>query len=176
MGKAQAVKRLAGEALGLGGRLKAAITGDPTKKVDLADLAGTFGFDLLFGGLAAAQTPGDIGDKLIAGGTQVIGGGLGGVGLTAAIGPQRLGKYRLLTDMAGSVAGDYAGVAVGDTLTRGKDLMTGGQGQTPWEKMSSQQQEEYGKMLRQQILTEYGIVPGTREQYAVDPTTGMGVN
>ena len=98
MGKAQAVKRLAGEALGLGGRLKAAITGDPTKKVDLADLAGTFGFDLLFGGLAAAQTPGDIGDKLIAGGTQAIGGGLGGVGLTAAIGPQRLGKYRLLTE------------------------------------------------------------------------------
>ena len=66
--------RKAGEALGLGGRLKAAITGDPTKKIDLADLAGTFGFDLLFGGLAAAQTPGDIGDKLIAGGAQAIGG------------------------------------------------------------------------------------------------------
>ena len=28
-------------------------------------------------------------------------------------------------------------------------------------------------MLRQQILTEY-IIPGTREQYAMDPT-GMGV-
>ena len=175
MAKAQ-VLRKAGEALGLGGRLKAAITGDAKKKIELMDLAGTFGFDILFGGLAAAQTPGDIGDKLIAGGAQAIGGGLGGVGLTAAIGPQRLGKMRLLSDMGGSVAGDFAGMAVGDNLMRAKDAMSGGQGQTPWEKMSAQQQEEYGKMLRQQILTEYGIVPGTREQYAMDPNTGMGVS
>ena len=176
MGKVKAAKRLAGEALGLGGRLKAAITGDPTKKVDLADLAGTSGFDLLFGGLAAAQTPGDAVDKLIAGGSQAIGGGLGGVALTAAVGPQRLGKYRFLTDMAGSVGGDMLGYAAGENLMRGKDMLGGGQGQTPWEKMSAQQQEEYGKMLRQQILTEYGIVPGTREQYAMDPTTGLGVS
>ena len=175
MAKTQ-ILRKAGEALGLGGRLKAAITGDPTKKIDLADLAGTFGFDLLFGGLAAAQTPGDIGDKLIAGGAQAIGGGLGGVALTAAVGPQRLGKYRFLTDMAGSVGGDFAGLAVGDQVMKGKDLMMGGKGQTPYERMSTQQQEEYAKMLRQQILTEYGIVPGTREQYAMDPSTGMGVS
>ena len=175
MAKTQ-ILRKAGEALGLGGRLKAAITGDPTKKIDLADLAGTFGFDLLFGGLAAAQTPGDIGDKLIAGGAQAIGGGLGGVALTAAVGPQRLGKYRFLTDMAGSVGGDFAGLAVGDQIMKGKDLMMGGKGQTPYERMSTQQQEEYAKMLRQQILTEYGIVPGTREQYAMDPSTGMGVS
>ena len=178
MAKAK-IARKAGEAiaqkLGIGGRLKAAISGDPTKNPELVDYLGTFGFDLLFGGLAAAQTPGDAVDKLIAGGSQAIGGGLGGVGLTAAIGPQRLGKFRLLSDMAGSVAGDFAGVAVGDTLTRGKDVLSGGKGQTPWEKMSETQQEEYGKMLRQQILTEYGIVPGTREQYAMDPTTGMGV-
>jgi hypothetical protein len=175
MAKTQ-ILRKAGEALGIGGRLKAAITGDPTKKIDLADLAGTFGFDLLFGGLAAAQTPGDIGDKLIAGGAQAIGGGLGGVALTAAVGPQRLGKYRFLTDMAGSVGGDFAGLAVGDQVMKGKDLMMGGKGQTPYERMSTQQQEEYAKMLRQQILTEYGIVPGTREQYAMDPSTGMGVS
>ena len=176
MAKVQIAKKMAGEALGLGGRLKAAITGDAKKKIELMDLAGTFGFDILFGAMSAAQTPGDIGDKLIAGGAQAIGGGLGGVGLTAAIGPQRLGKYRLLSDMAGSVGGDFAGMAVGDNLMRGKDMLSGGQGQTPWEKMSTQQQEEYGKMLRQQILTEYGIVPGTREQYAMDSTTGMGVS
>ena len=174
------IARKAGEAiaqkLGIGGRLKAAISGDATKNPELVDYLGTFGFDILFGGLAAAQTPGDIGDKLIAGGAQAIGGGLGGVGLTAAIGPQRLGKMRLLTDMAGSVGGDFAGMAVGDNLMRGKDVLSGGQGQTPWEKMSAKQQEEYGNVLRQQILTEYGIVPGTREQYAMDPSTGMGVS
>jgi len=176
MPKAKIVKHMAGEALGLGGRLKAAITGDAKKKIGFGDLAQTFGFDILFGAMSAAQTPGDIGDKLIAGGSQALGGGLGGVGLTAAIGPQRLGKYRFLTDMAGSVGGDMAGFAVGENLMRGKDMLSGGQGQTPWERMSAQQQEEYGKMLRQQILTEYGIVPGTREQYAMDPTTGMGVS
>ena len=40
----------------------------------------------MLGGLAAAQTPGDLGDKLIAGSTQALGGALGGVGLTAATG------------------------------------------------------------------------------------------
>ena len=176
MNKAKVVKDFAGEALGLGGRLKAAITGDPNKKVDLADLAGTFGFDILFGAMSAAQTPGDAVDKLIAGGSQAIGGGLGGVGLTAAIGPKRLGKYRFLSDMAGSVGGDMAGYAIGENLMRGKDALSGGKGQTPYEKMSTQQQEDYAKMLRQQILTEYGLVPGTREQYAMDPNTGMGVS
>ena len=125
MAKAK-IARKAGEAiaqkLGIGGRLQAAISGDPTKNPELVDYLGTFGFDILFGGLAAAQTPGDIGDKLIAGGSQAIGGGLGGVGLTAAIGPQRLGKYRFLTDMAGSVGGDMAGFAIGENLMRGKTL------------------------------------------------------
>jgi len=174
MAKAQ-ILRKAGEALGLGGRLKAAITGSASKNIDLADLAGTFGFDILFGGLAAAQTPGDLGDKLIAGTTQAIGGGLGGVGLTAAIGPQRLGKYRFLSDMAGSVGGDFAGMAVGDNAMRLKDAIGGGEGQTPYERMGAEQQQQLAEELRKQILTQYGLVPGTREQYAVDPSTGMGV-
>ena len=33
--------------------------------------------DIFFGGLATATTPGDLGDRLIAGGTQFLGGGLG---------------------------------------------------------------------------------------------------
>ena len=175
IGKVKALRK-AGDALGLGGRLKAAITGDPTRKIQLKDLAGTLGLDIAFGAMTAAQTPGDAMDKLIAGGSQAIGGGLGGIGLTAAIGPQRLGDWRLITDVIGSYGGDMAGMVVGDNLMRGKDSLAGGKGQTPWEKMSDKQQEEYGKMLRQQILTEYGILPGTREQYAMDPTTGMGVS
>jgi len=174
MAKVQLIRK-AGDALGLGGRLRAAITGDAAKKIDMLDLAQTFGFDILFGGLAAAQTPGDLGDKLIAGTTQAIGGGLGGVGLTAAIGPQRLGKARLVTDMLGSVGGDFAGMAVGDNAMRLKDAIGGGKGQTPYERMSQEQQEELASALREQILTQYGLIPGTREQYAVDPSTGMGV-
>jgi len=173
MAKAQ-ILRKAGNALGLGGRLKAAITGDPKKNIELLDLAGTFGFDILFGALSAAQTPGDAGDKLIAGASQAIGGGLGGVGLSALTG--NTGRYRFLTDMAGSVGGDMAGMAIGDQIMKGKDLVMGGKGQTPYEKMSEEQQREYANVLRQQILTEYGLVPGTREQYAMDPSTGMGVS
>ena len=157
-----------------GDRLKAALSG--SKKIDpkMSDYLMTFAPDVLFGGFAAAQTPGDIGDKLIAGTTQAIGGGLGGVGLTALTG--NTGKYRLLTDMAGSIGGDMAGMAVGDNLMRAKDSFSGGKGQTPYEKMSVDQQEQFAAALRNQILTEYGIIPGTREQYAMDPTTGLGVN
>ena len=172
MAKTQLIRK-AGDALGLGGRLRAAITGDAAKKIDALDLAQTFGLDILFGGLAAAQTPGDLGDKLIAGGTQAIGGGLGGVGLTALTG--NTGKYRLLTDTLGSVGGDFAGMAVGDNAMRLKDSLGGGKGQTPYERMGEEQQAELAKELRKQILTQYGLVPGTREQYAVDPSTGMGV-
>ena len=172
MAKTQLIRK-AGDALGLGGRLRAAITGDAAKKIDALDLAQTFGLDILFGGLAAAQTPGDLGDKLIAGGTQAIGGGLGGVGLTALTG--NTGKYRLLTDTLGSVGGDFAGMAVGDNAMRLKDSLGGGKGQTPYERMGEEQQAELAKELRQQILTQYGLIPGTREQYAVDPSTGMGV-
>jgi len=157
-----------------GDRLKTAISGVAGKDPTLADYAGRFGFDLLFGGLAAAQTPGDLGDKLIAGGTQAVGGALGGVGLTALTGAK--GGTGLLLDMAGSVGGDYAGMAIGDQLMRGKDMLGGGKGQTPYEKMSMEEQEKFAAQLRNQILTEYGLIPGTREQYAMDPTTGMGVN
>ena len=157
-----------------GDRLKTAISGVPGQDPKLTDYLGRFGFDLLFGGLAAAQTPGDLGDKLIAGGAQAIGGGLGGVGLTALTGAK--GGTGLLLDMAGSVGGDFAGMAVGDQLLRGKDMLSGGKGQTPYEKMSVKEQEKFAAALRNQILTEYGIIPGTREQYAMDPTTGMGVN
>ena len=157
-----------------GDRLKAAISGSPDKNPELLDYLGTFGFDALFGGLAAAQTPGDLGDKLIAGTTQAVGGGLGGVGLTAITG--NTGKYRLITDMLGSVGGDMAGMAIGDNTMRLKDLVGGGKGQTPYEKMGEEQQAELASALKQQILSQYGLIPGTREQYAVDPSTGMGVS
>lgn len=166
--------RKAGEALGIGGRLKAAISGDSKLNPAIMDYVMTFGPDVFFGGLAAAQTPGDAGDKLIAGASQAIGGGLGGVGLTALTG--NTGKYRFLTDMAGSVGGDFAGLAVGDQVMKGKDLLMGGKGQTPYERMGETQQREYANVLRNQILNEYGLIPGTREQYAMDPSTGMGVS
>ena len=143
--------------------------------------------DLGFGMLAAVQTPGDLGDKLIAGGTQAAGGILGGVGAAGAV--RKLGggqAIQNLADMGGSVAGDFAGMAVGDNLSRGKDLLMGGTGQTAWERMGAAEQQAFAQDLENQILAQYGLIPGTREQFAqanpnlmvryADDTTGMGVS
>ena len=126
--------------------------------------------DIGFGVLAAAQTPGDLGDKLIAGGTQAAGGILGGVGAAGAIRKMGGGQsLQNLADMGGSVAGDFAGMAVGDNLMRGKDLVMGGKGQTAWERMGEAEQAAYAEELKGQILAQYGLLPGTREQYAQQP-------
>ena len=133
--------------------------------------------DIGFGILAATQTPGDLTDKLIAGGSQAAGGILGGVGTVGGLRKMGLENRALLdlADMAGSVGGDFAGMAIGDNLMRGKDLAMGGSGQTAWERMGAQEQAIFAEQLKQQLLAQYGIVPGTREQYAIDPSTGMGV-
>jgi len=32
------------------------------------------------------------------------------------------------------------------------------------------------QQITQQVMQAYGVVPGTRNQYFSDPSTGMGVN
>lgn len=143
--------------------------------------------DVGFGVLAATQTPGDIGDKLIAGATQAAGGVLGGVGAAGAIRKMGGGQaIQNLADMGGSVAGDFAGMAVGDNISRVKDKLMGGEGLTAFERMGAQQQQAFAQDLENQILAQYGLIPGTREQYAqanpnlmvryADDATGMGVS
>ena len=60
-------------------------------------------------------------------------------------------------------------MAVGDNLMRGKDLVMGGKGQTAWERMGEAEQAAYAEELKGQILAQYGLLPGTREQYAQQP-------
>ena len=169
--------RFAGQALKNGGRFLLNNIGD-THVEKLLRL----GPDIGFGVLAGWQTPGDLGDKLIAGGTQAVGGLLGGIGTaggiraaTGKLNPQLSSALQTIGDMGGSVAGDFAGMAVGDQLMRGKDLLMGGSGQTAWERMGAQEQALFAKQLEQQILAQYGLIPGTREQFVIDPSTGMGV-
>ena len=176
--------RLAGQALKNSGKFIISNMGNNAGEVALRVVP-----DLGFGVLAATQTPGDIGDKLIAGGSQALGGVLGGVGTVGALRkvPRLADKTALLNlaDMAGSIGGDFAGMAVGDNVMRGKDKLMGGAGETPWERMSAEQQAQYAQQLEQQILSQYGLLPGTREQFAqanpnlmvsyVDPSSGMGV-
>ena len=140
---------------------------DPTanKRRSAADLMLRLAPDVLFGGMAAAQTPGDIGDKTIA----ALGSGIGGGGGGLALG--RLGgKNQALSaalDMAGSIGGDFAGMATSDMALRGKDKLTGGLGLTPWEKISQEQQYELQADMRRKILAE---IFGSQGGSTVDPS------
>tara|TARA_B100000073_G_scaffold201105_1_gene166501 strand:+ start:204 stop:866 length:663 start_codon:yes stop_codon:yes gene_type:complete len=142
-------KRFAGEAFTnyLGGK--------PTVK----NLAENFGLDAVFGGLAAAQTPGDLGDKLIAGTTVGLSGGLGGMIGTTGYGKlfnkgqMPTGLTRQMTEVGGALLGDTVGMSVSDNLQR----MKGG-GLTAWEREAQQSDELYRKQLEQEILAKYGIL------------------
>ena len=129
-------------------------------------IAGRLGPDALFASLAFMQNPGDFWDKSAAAGTQFIGGGLGGLALgrAADIHPA-LSKLGYALDMAGSIGGDYAGMWAGDQVQRAKDKLTGGEGLTAWERMGAKEQQEFAENLEQQILAQYGLIPGSREQY-----------
>ena len=124
-------------------------------------IAGRLAPDAIFGGMAAMQTPGDIGDKLIAGGTQFLGGGLGGLA-TARL-AKGLGAgpgIETIADFMGSYGGDFAAIPVGDALQRGKDKVMGGEGRTAYERMSDQQQQQFADQIRQQTLMGAGLIPG----------------
>lgn len=138
------IKRFAGNALndymGPGG-------------VTPTNLAMNFGFDTGFGVLQGINTPGDLGDKLIAGTTSAVGGAMGGVG---AVG--MLGKYknnpalRMMGEFGGGMIGDMGGQMVGDTVMRAK-----GGGMTPWERVQQEGDQDYRQQIERQILAQYGV-------------------
>jgi len=157
--------RMAGQALAnsaFKGGLGKAIFGEMSK----GQIASRLAPDAIFGGLAALQTPGDIGDKLVAGGASALGGGLGGLALSRAAGARGFGEgVQLAADFGGSILGDMGGMAVGDVVMRGKDKLMGGAGQTPYERMSTQQQAQFADEIRRQTLAGAGLVPGVRDQF-----------
>jgi len=157
--------RAAGAALGLGKSL--------FKGMGPADIALRLGPDAMFGIMEGAMTPGDLGDKIIAGTGSAVGGAVGGLALGKLGGNSPLGT---MLDMGGSIGGDMIGRATADQILRGKDKISGGQGLTPYEKMSEQQQLQMLQAGRTQALAELGLLPSSYQQALVDPSTGMGVN
>ncbi len=143
--------------------------GDPRQAMNALDIAGRLGPDAVFATMAAAQTPGDLGDKILVGTTDFVGGGLTGLAAGRA-------TNSAVVDQIASVAGAYGAMPVANTVMRGKDRLMGGEGLTPYERMSVEQQEQMRQQITRQVMQVYGLVPGTRDQYFSDPTTGMGVN
>ena len=109
--------------------------------------------DVAFGVMGAVQNPGDLGDKLIAGTTQALGGGLGGI--VAGRGARAIGmgeRAAGMVDMGASIAGDMVGMGVGDNLMRIK-----GGGLTPYEKQAAAADDAYRKQIEQELLAKYGM-------------------
>jgi hypothetical protein len=112
-----------------------------------------FGPDLAFGALAGAMTPGDLGDKVIAGGMTGISGAVGGAGLRSMYGGTN-DAVRMGLELGGGVGGDMLGQGVADNLLRIK-----GGGTTPYEKMAADQQKELEQRILQQYLSGKGGYP-----------------
>ena len=120
---------------------------------NLTEAAMTFGPDVFFGGLAAMNTPGDLGDKMIAGGMSAAGGALGGVGLRGAIGSSNMG-VNVMSEMIGGVGGDMLGQSTADAMLRLK-----GGGTTPYEKLAAEQQRQLEKDILRKYLSGKGGYP-----------------
>ena len=119
----------------------------------LSQAADRFGLDVLMGGVYGAMTPGDLGDKLIAGSTSALGGAVGGMALRGAWSPtSNLGIQ--MAEVGGSIGGDIMANGVADGLLRVK-----GGGSTPYEKMAAEQQRELEQQILQQYLSGKGGYP-----------------
>ena len=144
-----------------------------TKDLGKGELALRLGQDALGGLMAAAYTPGDLGDKLIAGTASTVGGAAGGLALGKLGGSGLIGTG---LDMAGSIGGDILASRVGEEVMKGKSYLQGEGYMNPYEKLNAEQQQALAAAIQQDVLRQYGLmVPGAPIQYA-DPTTGMGVS
>lgn len=131
------------------------------------EIALRLGPDAAFGVMEAAMTPGDLGDKLIAGTGSALGGAGGGL-LLGKLG----GKNSMLgtaLDMAGSIGGDFVGRAGADQVLRAKDSMFGtGQGLNPYERLNEEQQRLYAQQIEAQTLAKLGLMPGSTQSYLIE--------
>lgn len=159
------IGRMAGTAFNLGKSL--------FKGMGPGEIAMRLGPDALFGVMEGAMTPGDLGDKIIAGGGAAIGGATGGLALGKLGGAGPLGTA---LDMAGSIGGDMIGRATSEQILKVKDKLGGGEGLSPYERMNKEQQMQMLQAGKTQALAELGLLPGGYQGYLTDPTTGMGVS
>lgn len=164
LGKGQAArmaaKKFAGDALAKAGTMVPKSVGEATKMIvgkDLynnkGQLIGRLAPDALFGVVTGAMTPGDLGDKLIAGTASAAGGGLGGIAAGRLANAAKLGETAgFIADLGGSIAGDMVGMKLAEDAMRIK-----GGGTTAMEKEMMEQDAMYRAQLEQEFRNKYGI-------------------
>ncbi len=117
------------------------------------NLAKNFGLDAAFGIYQGAMTPGDLGDKLIAGVGTGVGGAMGGVGLVSALGKHKNNELlRMGAELGGNLVGDMGGQIASDVVLRAK-----GGGLTPWEKLQREGDQQFRQDIERQMLAQLGI-------------------
>lgn len=154
-GVPKAMSRFAGDKINKVGR--GVLTSDGFAKnlgmpMTKNDIAMAVAPDLLFGGLTAATTEGDIVDKAIAGTGSAVGGIAGGIGLRGALGPKS-GLGILGTEMVGGMIGDQIGYGTAENLIRMKNG-----GQTPLEQKMAEGDEAYRQQIMEQLRQQYGLI------------------
>ena len=130
--------------------------------------------DVGFGVLEGALTPGDLGDKVIAGAGTALGGVTGGATLGKLGGNSPVARQ--LLDLTGSVGGDFAGRFLAEGVQRGKDKVMGGKGQTAYERLSEDQFNAMKDEATRQALAELGLLPQGYQSALTDMYTGQGVS
>ena len=121
------------------------------KSTLLEDLVANFGIDAAFGVMQGVMTPGDLREKLIAGTTTAVGGGIGGLGASAML-PGKAKTNMLIrqpVEVAGGFIGDMAGQMVGDQTQR----LTSADGKTAYERLADDQRRQ----IEQQTLAALGM-------------------
>ena len=164
LGKGQAArmaaKKFAGDALAKAGTMVPKSVGEATQMIvgkDLynnkGQLIGRLAPDALFGVVTGALTPGDLGDKLIAGTASAAGGGLGGIAAGRLANAAKLGQTAgFVADLGGSIAGDMVGMKLAEDAMRIK-----GGGTTAMEREMMEQDAIYRAQLEQEFRNKYGI-------------------
>ena len=115
------------------------------------DIAMAVAPDLLFGGIAAATTEGDIVDKALAGAGSAVGGIAGGFGTRGLLGPKsKLGVIG--TEMVGGMLGDQVGYGAANALIRAKHG-----GMTPMEQSMAEGDAAYRQQIIDEFLAQNGL-------------------
>lgn len=117
-------------------------------KMNTMDKILRFGPDAAFATMNAVSTPGDLGDKLLAGGLDFAGSSL--TGLTAAAPFKGNPGVAAGIDQIGSIAGGYGGHYAGMEAQKIKDKLMGGKGLSAYEKANI----EYENQLTGQIIAD----------------------
>ena len=124
--------------------------------------------DLMFGGMSAMMTPGDLSDKLIAGTTDaVIGAGLTG-GLRGALGKGPGSAMGNFIELGGGMASGMVSMPATDALLRIK-----GGGQSPYDKLQEEQYQDLRRQVEQDIYEQ--MAAGVRSPVVGNPFGNEGM-